>query len=131
MSAILDTIWKGVAPELQDFFGSLNWTYIIMYAIILYGIKYKVEFDWFNKIMIKLRTTTFSTWIAGFLVGAVFCLFKWLENSPPISWTYISTLLRSWFLVVVFASVFIDGIVKLIKFLGKKVDDKDTDKKES
>jgi hypothetical protein len=125
MNEILDTIWKGVAPELQAFFGGLNWTFILMYTIILYGVTYKTEFDWFNDIMKRFKLTKFTTWITGILTGLVFCLFKWLENDPSISWGYVSTMLRSWFLVVVFASVFIDGIVKLLKFLGKRVDDKE------
>lgn len=127
MDKILDTIWLGIAPELQAFFGNLNWTYIIMYVIILYGIKYKMEFDWFNKLMKKLKTKTFTTWIAGFLIGGVFTLFSYLETNT-LTWTYISTLLRSWFLVIAFSSIFIDGIVKLIKFLGNKVDDKAVEK---
>lgn len=118
-----------MSPELQAFFGGLNWTFIIMYTIILYGVTYKSEFDWFNDLMKKAKSEKFTTWIVGILTGAVFCLFKWLENDPPVNWTYVSTLLRSWFLVVVFASVFIDGIVKLIKFLGKRIDDKTEDKK--
>lgn len=123
MENILDLIWKGIEPELQSFFGELNWTYIIMYVIILYGITYKQEFDWFNQLITKYKASKYTSWIAGLATGIVFCIFKSLEEE--ISWNYISTLLRSWFLVVVFASVFIDGIVKLIKFLGKKVDDKE------
>jgi len=125
MQEILDTIWSGIAPELKAFFGGLNWTYIIMYTILLYGVTYKSEFDWFNDILKKYKMSKYTTWMVGVLTGLVFCLFKWLENNPSISWSYVSTMLRSWFLVVVFASVFIDGIVKLIKFLGKKVDDKE------
>lgn len=123
MDDILNTIWSGIAPELKAFFGGLNWTFIIMYTIILYGVSYKAEFEWFNDIMKKLKTTKFTTWITGILVGIVFCVFKHLNDG--IHSEYISTLLRSWFLVVVFSSVFIDGIVKIIKFLGKRVDDKD------
>ncbi len=125
MNEILDTIWKGIAPELQAFFGGLNWTYIIMYTIILYGVTYKSEFDWFNDIIKKYKANKFTTWITGILVGVVFSIFKWLEKDPGISWGYIAILLRSWFLVVVFASVFIDGIVKLLKFIGKRIDDKE------
>lgn len=114
-----------MAPELTSFFGGLNWTYIIMYTIILYGVTYKSEFDWFNDIQKKYKLTKFTTWIVGILIGIVFCIFKNLESG--ISWYYVSSMLRSWFLVVVFASVFIDGIVKLLKFLGKRIDDKDKD----
>lgn len=127
MQDILDTIWKGIAPEMQAFFGGLNWTFIIMYTILLYGVTYKGEFDWFNDLLEKKRLIKFRTWIVGVLTGLVFCLFRWLEGG--FGWSYVSTMLRSWFLVVVFASVFIDGIVKLIKFLGKRVDDKE-DKKD-
>ncbi len=125
MDEILNTIWRGIAPELQSFFGGLNWTYIIMFTIILYGITYKAEFDWFNKFMAKFDLVKYDSWIAGLMTGLVFCLFKWLEKDPGISWGYIATMLRSWFLVVVFSSVFIDGIVKLIKFMGNRIDDKE------
>lgn len=128
MNEILDTIWKDLAPELKDFFGGLNWTFIIMYTIILYGVTYKSEFDWFNDIQKKLKIAKFTTWIVGILTGIVFCIFKSLEADPGLSWGYVSTMLRSWFLVVVFASVFIDGIVKLLKFVGKRVDDKENNK---
>ena len=87
-----------------------------------------MEFDWFHTLMNKFKTSKFSTWIAGFLTAAVFILFKGLDHG--LNSEYIATLLRSWFLVVVFSSIFIDGIVKLIKFMGKKVDDKE-DKKEN
>ncbi len=125
MEGIWNLIWKGIEPELLAFFGELNWTYIIMYVIILYGITYKQEFDWFNKLINKHNLSKYTSWIAGLATGLIFCLFKWLEDSPSISWNYISVLMRSWFLVVVFASLFIDGVVKLIKFLGKKIDDKE------
>lgn len=128
MNEILDTIWKGIAPELQAFFGGLNWTFIIMYTIILYGVSYKAEFEWFNDIIKRFKLTKFTTWITGIITGLVFCFFKSLNTG--INSEYIATLLRSWFLVVVFSSVFIDGVVKLIKFLGKRIDDKeDKDKK--
>ena len=45
MNAVWDTIWSGIAPEMQDFFGKLNWTYIIMLTVILYGVAYKREFE--------------------------------------------------------------------------------------
>lgn len=128
MEEILNIIWKDLTPEIRSFFGGLNWTFIIMYTIILYGVAYKMEFDWFNGIMKKAKLTKFTTWIVGILAGLIFCLFKCLESDPGISWTYVSSMLRSWFLVVVFSSVLIDGVVKLIKFLGKRVDDKEKEK---
>lgn len=128
MEEILNIIWKDLTPEIRSFFEGLNWTFIIMYTIILYGVAYKMEFDWFNGIMKKAKLTKFTTWIVGILAGLIFCLFKCLESDPGISWTYVSSMLRSWFLVVVFSSVLIDGVVKLIKFLGKRVDDKEKEK---
>ena len=128
MNSLLDIIWKGISPEIQAFFGGLNWTYIIMYIIILYGVTYKREFNWFNKLMVKFNTVDFTSWIAGFLIGLTFCLFKGLESG--VKSEYVSTLLRSWFLVVVFSSIFIDGIVKLLKFLGKRIDDTEEKKPE-
>lgn len=124
MKKIADTIWKGLEPDLLDFVEGLNWTYIIMFTIALYGITYKKEFNWFNRLMVRAKVEEYTVWIAGIIIGSVFSLFKWLEDSPPISWSYVSSLLRSWLLVVVFAYILIDGVVRLLKFLGSAVDDK-------
>ena len=129
MNEISDIVLRGLDLELHEFFGGLNWTFINMYVIILYGITYKREFEWFNSLMDRLSYKKFTTWIAGFFITTwiagffmclIFCLFKWLDNNPPVTRNYISTLLRSWFIVVVFVSVLIGGIIKLIRFTGKK-----------
>lgn len=38
--SIYDALWaQGVQPEIVSFLSSLNWTFIIMFITILYGIK--------------------------------------------------------------------------------------------
>ena len=124
MNEILKTIWEGIGPEIKYFFVDLNWTFVLMFTIILYGVSYKSEFDWFNDIMAKIKLTKFKTWVTGIIIGLVFSLFRSLGDNPFDS-EYIAQLLRSWLCVVVFSSVLIDGIVRLLKFVGKRIDDKD------
>lgn len=122
MSKLLETILNGIIPELQSFFGDLNWTYILMFIIILYGTTYKKEFDWWNDLVSKFSLNKWNVWITGFVIGLVFCFFRSIGPNVFDS-EYISQLLRSWFCVIVFASVLIDGIVKLLKFIGTRIDD--------
>lgn len=125
MDKIVNIIWSGIANELEAFFQGLNWTYIIMLVLILYGIAYKKEFGWYNRFFEKRKNLEeYKEWIAGILVGIVFGVFRSLGPNG-IDSEYISQLLRSWFLVIIFASVFIDGVVRLLKFIGNKIDDKD------
>ena len=124
MKEIIETIWKGIGPEIQTFFVDLNWTFVLMFIIILYGVSYKSEFDWYNDLIEKAKLTKFKTWLTGIILGSVFCLFRSIGDNVFDS-EYIAQLLRSWLCVVVFSSVLIDGVVRLIKFMGKRIDDKD------
>jgi hypothetical protein len=124
MNDILKVIWMGIGPEIQSFFVDLNWTFVLMFIIVLYGVSYKIEFDWFNRLMSKWKLDTFKSWLTGVFLGLIFCFFRWKSGNTFDS-EYIAQLLRSWLCVVVFSSVLIDGVVRLLKFVGKRIDDKE------
>ena len=124
MNDILKTIWAGIGPEIQAFFVDLNWTFVLMFIIILYGVSYKSEFEWFNRLISKWKLNNFKTWLTGILLGLTFCFFRW-QSDKTFDSEYIAQLLRSWLCVVVFSSVLIDGVVRLLKFIGKRIDDKE------
>lgn len=97
-------VFVDIQTELEAFFKGLNWTYIFIYTMVLYGIKHKQEFVWYNKLLKRWNITEFKTWLAGITVGIFFCLFATLGNKMCSE--YVSTLLRSWILVIVFNSFF-------------------------
>lgn len=107
-------IFKDIQGEVEFFFDDLNWTYILIYVFILYGIKHKEEFQWFNDIFDKTkRLKSFKVWIAGLIVIVLFVLFKGLESGLEVS--YISQILRSWIIVIVFNSIFSKKISQIDK----------------
>lgn len=114
-------IFTDIQSEIDSFFTGLNWTFIFMYVIILYGIRHRDEFLWFNRIINHNKhIKPFKVWIAGFIVGGFFVFFSWKENGVMNS-QYFSQLLRSWVLVLVFNSVFDKKIIKI----ENKIIDKD------
>jgi hypothetical protein len=106
-------MFNGIQSALEGFFGDLNWTYIIIYAIILYGVKYKPEFIWYNDLFKKGNWVYLKTWVAGVIVGLFFCLFHWGESEYNLAWKYVSQLLRSWVVVIVFNAAFTSNIEKI------------------
>lgn len=111
------SVFEDIQVEIEAFFNHLNWTYIMIYAFVLYGIKYKEEFDWYNDIFIKSKFKSFKIWIAGLIVGLFFTTFKYLEGGVDFTGlsAYISTLLRSWIIVIVFNSLTSSRISKIDK----------------
>ncbi len=105
-------IFKDIQKEVDFFFTDLNWTYILIYVFILYGIKNKEEFEWYNKLLDK-NLKPFKVWIAGIIVMIIFSFFKFLETG--ISASYVSQLLRSWIIVIVFNSIFSKKIKEIDK----------------
>jgi hypothetical protein len=112
--------FEDFTTEAEAFFNGLNWTYIMIYSFILYGVAHKIEFEWFNQLFKWKWWQSLKTWIAGLVVAVLFCFFKWWEgvedtelvvNMPA----YISTILRSWILVVVFNTAFSDRILRFDK----------------
>jgi hypothetical protein len=104
-------IINDIQEEIEYFFNDLNWTYIMMYVFVLYGIKHKEEFQWFNKLIEKYKV--YSVWIVGGIIGVFFITFKTLAGEMTSE--YISTLLRSGVITVIFNSVFSKGVSKIDK----------------
>ena len=130
MKSLYESFWEnGLQPELVYFLDGLNWTYIIMLVVILYGIKHTRELDWYEKLCSKFKAGRFKTWIAAVITGLLFCLFRW-HGPDTFNSEYISALLRSMFFAVVFSGIFVDIPVLVIKRLGKMIDVKDDEKKE-
>lgn len=98
-------IFQDIQDNIEFFFGDLNWTYILIYVFILYGIKNKEEFAWYNTLLDKNeKIKPFKVWLAGIIVMIIFCIFKYLETG--IGPAYVSQMLRSWIVVIVFNSIF-------------------------
>ncbi len=107
-------IFKDIQGEVEFFFDDLNWTYILIYVFVLYGIKHKEEFQWFNDLFDKNKyIKSFKVWIAGLIIILIFTIFKGLESGLEVS--YISQILRSWIVVIVFNSVFSKKISQIDK----------------
>jgi len=104
-------VLSDLQTEVELLFDDLNWTFILIYVFVLYGIRHKEEFKWFNDIMKNEYLKSFKVWIAGIMVILFFCLFKYLETG--IDAAYVSRILRSWILVIVFNSIFDKRISKL------------------
>ena len=82
-----------------------------MFLIVLYGIKHKEEFYWYNLLFNKTRLLrAFKSWVAGLIVAALFCVF-----TEEITKIYISQLLRSWATVIVFNSLFVNKKINIDK----------------
>jgi len=124
--SIYGALWeKGIQPEVVEFLEGLNWTFILMFIVILYGLKHTNHFNWFEKILEKIKINSYKIWIAAFITGLVFCLFKWQETPLEFGWNYVSSLLRSIFFGVVFSNIFVDIPVFIIKKLGSIIDKKE------
>lgn len=105
------TIFQDIQHELEFFFSDLNWTFIFVFVICLYGMRHKPEFRWYNHFFnARPKIKDFKVWTAGFIIGILFCLFRWLDETVVFNAKYISTLLRSWLVVIVFNSVFTNKI---------------------
>lgn len=105
-------IFQDLQIELELFISDLNWTYIIIYAFILHGIKYKQEFDWFNDLFDGSKLKSFKFWLSGIIVMMIFIIFKYFEGELTV--TYISSILRSWIIVIVLNS-FLSDKIKIIE----------------
>jgi len=127
---LYDVFWtNGLQPELVYFFDGLNWLYIIMLTVILYGMKHTELLDWFTSLCSKIKVREkYSYWIASILTAIIFIIFRGLEGMS-VDASYISGMLRSMFFTVIFESIFVDIPVLLIKGFGKFIDTK-TDKNE-
>ena len=101
----MSNIFIDFQEEFELFFEDLNWTYILMYVFVLYGIKHKEEFDWYNNLFDRnYSIKSFKVWVAGIIIMLLFCLFRGLEVGLTAS--YVSQILRSWVIVIIFNSIF-------------------------
>jgi len=122
--SIYGALWEqGIQPEVIDFLENLNWNFILMFIIILYGIKHTNHFSGFDRLLEKINLQKYKVWMAALITGIVFCFFKWQENL--ISWNYVSMLLRSVFVGVAFSNIFVDIPVFIIQKLGSIIDKKE------
>lgn len=105
-------ILEEMQNQLELFFHGLNWTYIMIFAFVVHGIRYKEEFEWYVEFFKKRKKLQpFKFWIAGLIVAFLFVVFTTLEGRIDIP--YISSILRSWIVVIVFNSVFSQKISRL------------------
>lgn len=107
-------IFNDIQSEVELFFDDLNWTYILIYVFVLYGIKHKEEFLWYNRLFDnKDKLKPFKVWVAGIIIMIIFCIFKGLEVGVTAS--YVSQIMRSWIIVIVFNSIFSKKINQIDK----------------
>lgn len=98
-------LFENIKNDLTLIATDLNITYMIMYSLVLYGIRYKEEFKWYNNLLDKNKEIKpFKMWIAGVFMILIHCLFKYLETG--IDAAYVSQILRSFVIVIVLNSVF-------------------------
>jgi len=117
--------FEDIQSEIEFFFDDLNWTYIFIYVIVLYGIKHKEEFIWYNKLFDKYGPLRyFKIWAAGLIIGTLFSFFRW-QGPDGITSEYISQILRSWIIVIVFNTVFTKKIQKIEKNIDIYKNDND------
>jgi hypothetical protein len=120
--SLYEVFWvNGLEPELIYFLDGLNWFYVIMFTIILYGFKHTDLLDWFEGFWGKFKKYTF--WFAAIVTAIVFIFFRWMEGEV-VNAAYISGMLRSIVFTVVFSGIFVDIPVYIIKGLGKFIDSK-------
>lgn len=116
-------IFNDFQTELNALFSHLNWTFILIYVFVLYGIKYKEEFEWYNEFMdAHPNLMKLKVWMAGIITASLFALFHYLEEGMKPE--YVSQLLRSFIIVVVFNSISIKGIIRYIDKADKEEEKK-------
>ena len=99
-------LFKDIQKDVEFFFADLNWTYILIYVFVLYGIKHKEEFDWYNNLFDNnKKLKPFKVWVAGITIIGLFCTFR-AAGVEAFNSEYVSQLLRSWIMVIVFNSIF-------------------------
>jgi hypothetical protein len=120
---IYSVLWShGLEPALVDFLIGLNWHYIIMLTVIMYGLKHTNLLSWYCTLLGKFERYIY--WFTSLLLGFSYLIFRIFDGNPIDSF-YISSLLRSIIFTVIFSNVFIDIPVFVIKGFGKFIDTKD------
>ena len=100
----MEIIWDQIKEQLLIFLTDLNWRYILIFIILLMGIKNNKEFEWWVLLMEKIKLKIYKTWITGLTIMLIFCISHHLEGDS-INAKYISSLLRSFFVVIAFSDI--------------------------
>jgi hypothetical protein len=96
--------------ELINFVSDLNNKFIIVYVLVIYGIKYNDEFEWYNDLFTnRNKLQSLKIWIAGWIIMVIFGIFCYFEGD--LTPQYLSTLMRTWIVIISLADV----VVKLMK----------------
>lgn len=124
--SFIDAFWRtGIEPELMSFMQSLNWFYIIMFINILYGLKYTGQFTWYDTILKNSKLNAYKIWITALILGVSYIGFRLADPTLGISVSYISSLLRSILVAVIFSGIFVDIPALLIKKLRNFLEPKE------
>ena len=84
-------LFKDIQKDIEFFFADLNWTYILIYVFILYGIKHKEEFDWYNNLFDRNKNLkSFKVWAAGIITIGFFCCLELQVLKALIVNTYLN-----------------------------------------
>jgi hypothetical protein len=123
MDKTLSEIWvHQIYPQIILYLNDLNWTFIISFIIVLYGVKHTEHYDGFNHFFKKNKLIEkFESWIIGLVMGVTFCVFRILGPEDFHS-EYVSQYLRSLVMAITFSGLLIDWPIKLIE--GRRFKDK-------
>lgn len=106
---------KQIYPEIVYFIGDLNWTFIIVYLVVLYGLKHTEHYDWYKDLFNnKPRLAKFKTWLSGLIIGVFFFIFRILGPDSFDS-EYVSQFLRSIIMGITFSGLLVDWPIRLIE----------------
>lgn len=115
VTSVSEIFDKQIQPELIFFLSDLNWTFIIIYLIVLYGIKHTDHYEWYKDLFEnKNKLGKFKTWLAGIAIGLTFFIFRMLGPDEFDS-EYVAQFLRSLVLGVTFSSLLVDWPIRLIE----------------
>ncbi len=121
---LYQVFWKdGLEPELILFLDGLNWLYIIMLIITFYGLRHTDFLDWLKSVLKSVKAKKYTHWLIAIVVGLLFMIFRCAEGNT-ITAIYLSSMLRSLVVTVIFSRIFVDIPVYIIKIIRSFVDSK-------
>ena len=94
-------VFNEISKELEYFVNHLEWSFIIISSLVLFGIKYKDEFTWFVNLT-SGKLEIYRDWIAVGIVLVFFLFFRSLNLGFDSE--YLSSLLRSIIIIFIFNS---------------------------
>lgn len=126
MDKTITEIWENqIYPELLYYLDDLNWTFIITFMIIMYGLKHTEYYKGFNEIIERYQIINkFKYWVIGLIIGFIFFIFRILGPDEFHS-EYIAQYLRSLILSITFSGLLIDWPISLIE--GRRFKEKSPD----